>query len=175
VRGSSTGGVRDVGEERPEEGVVGNLSTPRHRELQPEDEEGLDNVVPGKVVEDDTEGEALEESEEPEDNPVGEPLDVILRAGCFKGLERQVSGKGPAHEVGHGACKGVEHVEEGYEGDTAENSISFWDLGALLESVEDGIFRELFVELIDIIAGLILGLDVNWVLLNFLSCGHGEM
>lgn len=50
------------------------------RELEPEDEDGLEREVPGKVVEDDAEGEGLEEVEEAEDDPVGQPLDVVIVA-----------------------------------------------------------------------------------------------
>ena len=50
------------------------------RELEPEDEDGLEDEVPWDVVEDEAEGEGLEEVEEAKDDPVGQPLDVVIVA-----------------------------------------------------------------------------------------------
>jgi hypothetical protein len=60
--------------------------------LEPDDEDGLEGEVPRDIVEDDTEGEGFEEVEETKDDPVGEPLYVIMRRGRFDGLEGEVSG-----------------------------------------------------------------------------------
>jgi hypothetical protein len=68
-------------------------------ELEPDDEERLEGKVPRDIVEDDTEGEGFEEVEEAKDYPVGEPLYVIVRRWRFDGLEREVSGQTPTHEV----------------------------------------------------------------------------
>lgn len=51
------------------------------RELEPEDEDTLEGKVPGDVIEDNTEADRLNEGEEAEDNPVREPLDVVLVSG----------------------------------------------------------------------------------------------
>lgn len=68
-------------------------------ELEPDNEEGLEGKVPGDIVEDDTEGEGFEEVEKAKDYPVGEPLDVIVGRWCFDGLEGEVRGQTPTHEV----------------------------------------------------------------------------
>ena len=58
--------------------------------MEPEDEESLEGKVPGEVIKDDAEGEALDEVEEAKDNPVSEPLDVIAVSGRLKGPSRGV-------------------------------------------------------------------------------------
>ena len=68
-------------------------------ELEPEDEEGLEGEVPWKVIEDDTESERLDKVEEAKDDPVSQPLNIILRSGCLESLEGQVGGESPTEEV----------------------------------------------------------------------------
>lgn len=67
--------------------------------LEPEDEDGLKREVPGQVVEDDAEGDALEEVEEAEDGPVRQPLDVILGLGAFNGPKGEIGGESPTDEI----------------------------------------------------------------------------
>ena len=80
------------------------------RELEPEDEDALEGEVPGDVVEDDTEADRLNEGEEAEDDPVREPLDVVLVAGGLKGLDREEGGKGPTDEIRNGRGERVDGV-----------------------------------------------------------------
>lgn len=176
------------------------------RELQPQDEASLDRKVPWDVVEHKTEGEALEEVEEAKDDPVGEPLDVIVVAGGFYSLDGEVGGQEPAEEVGDRGREGVDRVEEEDEGDAAEEGIALWDLRALLKGVESRVLCELwegrvsdmtmaqskverggrcratprpesngdethlFVELAEIVVGLVLCLDEGGVLVTL--SGH---
>lgn len=56
-------------------------------ELEPKDEDGLEGKVPWDVVQDNSESHAFEEVEEAENDPVGEPLDIVLDARRFKSLE----------------------------------------------------------------------------------------
>jgi hypothetical protein len=157
--------------------------------LEPEDEDRLEGEIPGQIVEDGTEREALKEIEETKDNPVSEPLDVVGCAGRFESFEWQVSGQGPADEVGNGPGEWIDKVEEGKKGDTAKNKVGLGHLSALLQGVQDGIFRELqqevrpqmrnkitiaylLVELAHIIIGLVLCLLDDRVLLDTLSCRH---
>lgn len=49
------------------------------RQLQPDDENGLEGVVPGEVIEENTDGETLEKIEETEDDPIGQPLNIVVR------------------------------------------------------------------------------------------------
>ena len=113
------------------------------RELEPEDEDGLERKVPGEVVEDDAEGEGLEEVEEAEDDPVGEPLDVIGMARRLEGLDGEEGGEGPADEVGDGRREGVDAVEDGEEKDGTEESVALGHLSALLERVQSRVLGEL--------------------------------
>lgn len=78
---------------------LGALGLGQH---EPHNGERLDSVVPGNVVEDDAR-EGLEEGEHAEDDPVGEPLDVILGLGALERLEREVGGDEEADEVGQEA------------------------------------------------------------------------
>jgi len=63
-------------------------------------------------------------------------------------------------------------MEKSEEGDTAKDCIGLGDLGALFQLVENRIFRKFLVKLVDIITGLVLRLDENRVLLDFLSGRH---
>lgn len=69
------------------------------RQLKPEDENCLEGKVPGQIVQHQTEHSAFQEVEKSKDNPVSEPLDVVLMTGCLKGLERKISGDTPPDEV----------------------------------------------------------------------------
>jgi len=86
-------------EERLDDGTISDLSTSEGRELEPENEECLEGEVPWEVIEDDTEGERLHKVEGAKDDPVSQPLNIILRSRCLEGLEGQVSGKSPTEEV----------------------------------------------------------------------------
>jgi len=67
-------------EERPDDGTIGDLSTSESGKLEPEDEKGLEGEVPREVVKKNSEGQGFEEVEETEDDPVSQPLNVILGA-----------------------------------------------------------------------------------------------
>jgi hypothetical protein len=105
------------------------------RELEPQDEHGLESVVPGEVVEENADSEALEEVEETEDNPVGEPLDVISVAGRFEGLDRKVRRQNPTEKVGDRGCETVESMKNEEQSDTTEEGISLGNLRLLLDGI----------------------------------------
>lgn len=92
--GGEESGADDLG--------VDHLGTLGLREHEPDNGKRLDGVVPGNVVKDDA-GEGLEEGEHAEDDPVGEPLDVILGLRALEGLEREVGGDEETEEVGQEA------------------------------------------------------------------------
>ncbi len=117
-------------------------------ELEPEDEDALEGEVPGEVVEDDAEGEGLEEVEEAEDDPVSKPLDVVGVTRRLEGLDGEEGGERPADEVGHGLREGVDAVEDGEEDDGAEEGVALGHLRALLEGVQDGVLGELAVAVV---------------------------
>ena len=112
-------------------------------ELEPEDEEALEGKVPGEVVEDDAAGEALDKGEEAKDDPVRQPLDVVLVAGALERLDGEVGGQGPADEIRDGGRERVDRVEEDEEDGDAEEGVALGHLRALLERVEERVLGEL--------------------------------
>lgn len=108
-RGAGVGlvdGLLGGEESRADDLAVDHLGTLGLGEHEPDDGKGLDGVVPGNVVEDDA-GEGLEEGEHAENDPVGEPLDVILGLGALESLEREVGGDEETDEVGQEASGAV--------------------------------------------------------------------
>lgn len=112
-------------------------------ELEPKDEDGLEGKVPWDVVEDDAEGHGFQEVEETENDPVGEPLNIILVTCGFKSFEREERREGPTDKVGDWCGKGVDAVEESEQCDSTENKVRLGHLGALLDVVQHGIFGQL--------------------------------
>ena len=129
-------------------GHVGKNTYAEGRELEPENEQALEGEIPGEVIEHNAEGEALEEVEEAEHDPVREPLDVVLVAGALKGLDGEVGGQSPADEIRDGGCEGVDRVEDGKENDGTEEGVALGHLGALLERVQDGVLGELAIAVV---------------------------
>lgn len=113
------------------------------RELEPEDEDALEGKVPGEVIEHDAEGEALEEVEEAKDDPVCEPLDIVLVTGALEGLDGEEGREGPADKVGDGGRECVDAVKNGEQDDGTEEGVALGHLGTLLERVQDGVLGEL--------------------------------
>ena len=113
--------------------------------MEPDDEDGLEGEVPREVVQNHPEHEALSEIKQAKDDPICEPLDIILVSGALEGFEREECGKSPANEVGYGASEGVDKVEKSEEEETTKSEISFRHLCPLFKLVQDGIFRELVV------------------------------
>ena len=69
------------------------------RELEPNDEGRLEGEVPWDIVKDEPEGEGFHKVEEAENDPVGEPLNVVMRGGRFNSLEGEVGGEAPSNEI----------------------------------------------------------------------------
>lgn len=111
--------------------------------MEPDDEDCLEGKVPGDVVEHETKGETLGEVEETKDDPISEPLDVIVGGWGFDCLEGEIGGEGPSYKVGNGCGKGIECVEYEEEEDAAKDDVSLGDLGALLQDEEGGVLGEL--------------------------------
>lgn len=159
--------------------------------MEPDDEGRFESEIPRDIVENKAEGEAFKEIEKAENDPVSEPLDVIMGIRRFDGFEREVGGKTPAHEVGYGSGEGVESVEDNNKEKTSQNGVHLGNLGALFEVVQDRVLCELeemvriwgterdgneylFVKLVDVVACFVLGLNDERVLLKTLGGGHGE-
>jgi hypothetical protein len=112
--------------------------------LQPDDKDCLENIVPGDIVEDKAESKALEEVEEAKDDPVGQPLNVVMRRRGLEGFEGEVGRETPADKVGDGCSERVDEEEQGDEKESTEDSIVLGDLRALLQGVENRIFSKLW-------------------------------
>jgi len=137
-------------------------------QLEPDDEDRLEGKIPREVVKDNTKRDAFREVEKAKDDPVCEPLDVILVSGGLERLERKEGWNCPSNEGGYGTGEGVHEVEKKEEENAANDSVGFRDLSALFERVQNGIFRELLVELLNVVVGLVRCLYEDRVLLHFL-------
>lgn len=129
--------------------VVQSLSSSERRAHEPEDEEGLGNEVEGEPIQNRPDGGALNEVEEPEDDPVSQPLLVVGLSGALEGLDTQVSGKNPTNQVGQGAGQS-EEVEEDQEdggGSETEDTVDFGNTSLSLDVVKDGVLTEGLVQL----------------------------
>jgi hypothetical protein len=127
-------------------GGVNGISSDTHAssgELEPENENGLEGIVEGEVVEDHADGKGLDEIEEAKDDPVRQPLDVITLFRGLEGAEAKVGGKSPADEVGGGRGEGVDKDEEGAEDGATEDEGRLGDLRAGLDVDKDRVAREL--------------------------------
>jgi len=122
-----------VDEHRLEHSMVGFLSTPGNRELEPEDEEGLGGKIPGEVVQNRAQRDALGEVERAEYDPVSEPLNIVRVSGGLEGPEREISREAPANKVGDRSSERVEEMEDEEEGDRAANEPRLGHLSALLQ------------------------------------------
>ena len=120
-----------------------NRTYAESRELEPEDEYGLESVIPGNIVEHQSQCDTLGESEEPKDDPVSQPLDIIIASGRLDSLDRKISRKQPSNEIGNGWGESVDGVENSKEDDTTNECVTLWNLSTLFEIVEDGILGEL--------------------------------
>jgi len=149
--------------------VVEGLCTLGGRELEPENESGLDGEVPWNVVQDNAESDALDEGEPAEDDPVCQPLNVVIVTGSLESAEGEVGGEGPTDEVGDGESEGVDEdkADEGDGGD--ESTVGLGDLSLLFELDKDGVLAQLFVELSDVLEEAVLALLDYWVSLDLLG------
>ena len=116
ARGRRRAGHREEG--WAQNAVVHDLGTLRLGEHKPHDRECLERVVEGEPVQHEAH-KRLDKVEETEHNPVREPLDVVLRLGRLKRIQREVHGNEETNEVGQetGEAEGKSssshiHVEE---------------------------------------------------------------
>jgi len=168
-------GVPSIEQDGLQNREVYGLCAAESGQLEPDEEDGLEGEIPGNIVEHDTEGKALCEVEGAEDDPICEPLNVVLVSGGLESLEGEVCWDGIADKVGYRCGKRVHEMEKSEKENTSKYGICFRNLGAFLESGENGVVRELFVELADIVVGLIRCLYEGGVLLNLLRSGHDEL
>ena len=63
--------------------------------------------------------------------------------GRLDGLEGEISGDAPAHEVGYRGGERVEGVEDDCQRESANDCVGLGDLGALLKVVENWVLGQL--------------------------------
>lgn len=148
--------------------MVEHLSSPGGGKLQPKNEGGLDREVPGEVVEDDTKGDALEESEEAENDPVSQPLDVIVMSGALDSDVGQISRECPSNEVRDGQRKGVDEDEKKEGDDAGDGAVCFRYTSPVLHLDEERVLAELCIKLGNVLDHSLLSLLHHGVSLNLL-------
>jgi len=135
--GGTLGLLSGVGHDWAQDAEIEGASTASLRELEPENEEGLEGIVEWKIIKDHSQSDRFSEVEETEDNPVCEPLDIIFVTRAFDGLEGEISGKSPSNEVGNWSSECVDEDEKGENKDASEDEEGFGDLSASFEIVKD--------------------------------------
>lgn len=151
---SAGGGLEVSAESGSQERSEDNLGATEDGEGEPEKEEELEDIVKGEPVND--VNEALDNSEESENDPVSQPLGVIFLVGREKGPQGVVPRDDEASEVGEELTTEVEDDEEEIEGGEADDGVGLGNASRLLEVIEGGVLGELLIELPQIVLGLIL-------------------
>jgi len=142
-------------ESRSEERAEDEVGTLEGGEGEPQKENKLEEIVEREPVY--NADKALNNSEEREDNPVGQPLGIIVLVMGKQGVERIVSRDDETGNVGEELAAEVKQDEEEVERDRANNGVGLGDRGLFLEVVESRVLGELFVELSDVLLNTVLG------------------
>ena len=161
TRGGASGGVTGSlllvkGEERlSNDVVVENLGASELRAHEPRDEESLANKVEGEVVEDRPESGGFNKVEETEDDPVSQPLLIVVLSRALQSLHAQVSGDGPSDQVGQGRgqAKEVEKDQKDESSGGGEDTVDLGDSGLFLGLVQDGVLGEVLVQPDSVLVG----------------------
>lgn len=138
------------GQERSED----ELGTPEGREREPEEEDELEDKVKGEPVDD--LDEALDHGEQSENDPISQPLSIILLGVAKQRTERVVGGNNEASKVGKKLTAEVEDDEEEVESSDTDDGVGLGNTGLLLKVVEGGVFGKLTVELTKVLLSLVL-------------------
>lgn len=168
ARGSRASLLEVSAEGRGQERSEDELSTPEGREREPEKEDKLEDVVEGEPVDD--LDEALNHCEKREDDPVSQPLSIILLVVSEEGTKRVVARDDETSKVGQKLASEVEDNEEEVESADTDGGIGFGNTSLLLEVVEGGVLGELAVELTKVLLSLILG-GHCWLWQILCECG----
>lgn len=141
---------------------LGALGLGKH---EPNYGEGLEGVVEGEPVKNKVD-ECLDEGEESVDNPVRQPLDVILGLRRLQSAHREVCGQEEADHVGQEAGKDVEEDQlemihksqsaavddreeelhatyQSEDGEAADGDVGLGHIGSLFELDQRRVFLEL--------------------------------
>lgn len=123
--------------------MCNNRTHPNVRQLKPQHGDRLQRIVPWNIVQDESQRDALRKVEKAKEDPVGEPLDVILWRGAFEGFKGEVRWKGPSNEVRDRCGERVDEMEEGEKEDGANSQDGLGHLRVLLKRVQHCILCEL--------------------------------
>jgi len=154
ARGGRAGLLEVSPKHRGQERSENELSTTESRKREPEEEDELEDEVEGEPV--DNLDEALEHSEEREDNPISQPLSIIVLVVGKERSKRVVTGNDESSQVCQKLASEVEDNEEEVESANADGSIGLGDTSLLLEVVKGGVLGKLTVELTQVLCGLVL-------------------
>jgi hypothetical protein len=138
------------GQERSEN----ELGTPEGREREPEEEDELEDKVKGEPVDD--LDEALDHSEQSENDPVSQPLSIILLVVAKQRTERVVGRNNEASKVGKKLTAEVEDDEEEVESTDTNGSVGLRYASGPLEVVKGGVLGQLAIELRKVLLSLVL-------------------
>lgn len=138
------------GQERSEN----ELGTPEGREREPEEEDELEDKVKGEPVDD--LDEALDHSEQSENDPISQPLSIILLVVAKQRTERVVGRNNEASKVGKKLTAEVEDDEEEVKSSDTDDGVGLGNTSLLLKVVEGGVFGKLTVELTKVLLSLVL-------------------
>ena len=79
-------------------------------QLQPKEKDSLDWEVPREVIEDHAEGGTFDKIEEGENDPVCEPLNIVIGGRRLDGSEGEEGRDNKADQIGDGCRKGIHQV-----------------------------------------------------------------
>jgi len=153
------GTVEVLGQHGGEEGVEDNLSTAESGQSEPKQENELKGEVEGEPI--DNVDKALSNGEEGKDDPVGQPLGVILLACSEQSVQGIVSRNDEASDVGEKLAAEVENNEEKVEGSDSDDGVRLGNIGRLLDVIKGGVLGQLTIELADVVLDAILSRHIG--------------
>lgn len=141
-------GLLSSSEKRSEDVVVELSGSSGSRELEVDDEDGLQDEPPGDELLDGLSEDGLDEGEGREGDPVGEPLLVVGGSRRLESLDGEVSGESVTQNVGYGGShsEGVEEDGNEKSGDESEEGVGLGNVSLSLEVSSELMLAELLVE-----------------------------
>jgi hypothetical protein len=136
-------------------------------------EDCLEDVVHRDPEKDEADAGGFGEVHQAKDDPIGQPLLIVVGTGAFDCLNREISGKSPADEVGNGRGE-TEHVEEDQDDereDEGEDTVGLGNTSTSFEVTKDREFVELGVSTAFLMYPLTsASREFTWPETNLLAC-----
>lgn len=120
----------------------------------PQDEDKLKEIVEWEPVS--SANSTLDDGEESEHNPVGQPLGIVNSSTGKERLDGVVSGDDKSGSVDKEFSGNIEKHEEEVDTNNSEEGVDFGDGGLTLEVVKNGVFGELLINLSNLMLGTVL-------------------